>query len=119
MLLIHREPLGSGGEGDFVAQPMLVASVILDATVEAVGFSEVETVLLVEGDGGDVEGVGLPRVDAGFHFIRVGDGGEEGFVGVLGGEVLGACGAFDFLGLFLFCNGKKAADQKEAERRES
>ncbi|MFT6863928.1 MAG: hypothetical protein ACJAVK_002490, partial [Akkermansiaceae bacterium] len=115
VLLIHREAFGGGGQGDIVSQPMLVAAVVLDTTVEAVGLGEIEAVLFVKSDGGDVEGIWLAGVNAGLHFSGVGDGGEESFVGILGRELLGIGSAFNLAGILFWGDGKNMGQKEGAQ----
>ena len=115
VFLIHREAFGSGGEGDVIAQPMLVASVVFDATVEAVGLGEIEAVLFVKGDGGDVEGIRLAGVNAGLHFRGIGDGGKKSLVGILRGELPVIGGAFDFFRFRFFRNCQKVVEKEGAQ----
>ena len=100
---------------------MLVAAVVFDAAVEAMGFGGVETVLFVKANGGSIEDVRLPGKDTGFHFGRIGDGGEKSFVGIFGGEFLRVGGAFDLRGLLFFFgdsfdDGRCENGEKGAER---
>ena len=113
---IHSKSPSGGGEGDVVAQPVLVATVVLDAAVEAVGLGEIETILFIKGDCSDVKSVRLTCIDPGRHFPGVLDGGEKRFVRVLGGKFFRVGGAFYFWTLFVIGAREQRGAEKSTEK---
>ena len=106
VLSIHCEPLRSGSERNIVAEPMLIATVVLDAAIEAMGFRKVEPIFFVKGDGGDVESIWFTCIDASCHFFWVLDSGEKCFVWIRGREFFWIGCAFNFGSLFIIGAGK-------------
>ena len=81
ILLVEREAVGGGFQGDLVAQPVPVAAIVLYSAVEAVGFGNKQAVLLVHGNRGCVKHIRLTGEDPGHHVLGMRDGRKDCFVG--------------------------------------
>ena len=80
ILFVEFQALGGAAQADLILDPMPVAAVVLDTTVEAVGLRDEKAVLLVHGYGGGVEYVRLLGENLSLHALGVGDGGNKGLL---------------------------------------